>query len=490
MNGPAPSMQGGFGPRLAQLLCKGGDARIALDPVTGLNGYGCPPLPRDAFPAYGSCTASILSTRGQAAAGGLLEGLSDGESAPMLAYGRLRAALTGLLGLGAGTAIVFAASGTDAHLLAAQLAAAAEPSPAPLTILMAAAAETGCGVPAALAGRHSSPLSALAGPVPASQPLDGVADVDLAELPLRAADGLPLAADALDAAFEAEAARAVAAGRRVLLVLSDLSKTGLLAPNPGCALRLRQRFGPALDLLVDACQFRLSPATLRAYLAQGAMVAVTGSKFATGPAFCGALLLPAELAEARRGRRLPASLAAYSAREDWPRGWALRSTLGREANIGLLIRWEAALAEMKAFLALPEAAVAAFLTDFAAAVQARLGRPGALEALTTPAPLRGLGTDQGWDTVPTLFPFLLKPGPDYLDKDGVERVYQTLMSSHGQVGRPLGCGERQGRPLHALRLCSSMRLATQALGPGGSGPQAVIDGALRLLDAAEAAARA
>jgi hypothetical protein len=314
--------------------------------------------------------------------------------------------------------------------------------------------------------------------------------VNLVELRLRTADGLPLAADEVDAAFEAEAGRAVAAGRRVLLVLSDLSKTGLLAPRPDCALRLLSRFGPALDLLVDACQFRLSPATLRAYLAQGAMVAVTGSKFATGPAFCGALLLPAATAQAWQGLRLPASLAAYSAREDWPRGWAARDALDSEANLGLLLRWEAALAEMKAFLALPEAAVAGFLADFAAAVQARLGRPGALEALPTPAPLRGLGTDQGWDTVPTLFPFLLKPGPDYLDKNGVERVYQTLMSSHGQVGRPLRCGERQGRPLHALRLCSSMRLATEALARGGRGPQAVIGGALRLLDAAEAAAGA
>ncbi|HXC65461.1 MAG TPA: hypothetical protein VNZ67_13950, partial [bacterium] len=361
MNSPAPSMLGGLGPRLAQLLCRGGDARIALDPATGLNAYGCPPLPRDGFPAYGSCTASILSAKGQAAARALLEGLLDGPSAPMIAYGRLRAALAGVLGLETGTQIVFGASGTDLHLLAAQLSAAVEASQAPLTILMAAAAETGCGVPAALAGRHPSPLSALDGPVSASQPLDGAPSVSLVELPLRAADGLPLAPDEVDAAFEAEAGRAVAAGRRVLLVTSDLSKTGLLAPSPGCARALRRRFGPALDVLVDACQFRLSPASLRAYLRDGAAVAITGSKFATGPAFCGALVLPPALAQAWQGRRVPPSLAAYSARADWPEGWAARHSLDADASLGLLLRWEAALAELKAFQALPEGALRAFL---------------------------------------------------------------------------------------------------------------------------------
>ena len=486
MTASAPSLHGGPWPTLEQLLCLGGDARIALDPVTGLNAYGCPPLPRDEFPAYGSCTASILSAKGQAAARDLLERLLDGESAPGLAYGRLRATLSGLLGLDPGAKIVFAASGTDLHLLAAQAVAAA--GPGALTVLMADASETGCGVPAALAGKHPGPRSALAGPVPVSSPLEMGAEPRLVELPLRSAEGLPRAAEELDAAFEAAASRAVDAGQRVLLVLSDLSKTGLLAPSPACALRLRQRFSGRLDVLVDACQLRLSPATLRAYLARGALVAITGSKFATGPAFCGALLLPAATAQAWAGQRLPASLAAYSARGDWPQGWTVRAALQAEANLGLLLRWEAALAEMRAFLALPEAAVAGFLADFAAAVQARLARPRALEALPAPAPGRGLGTDQGWDATPTIFPFLLKQGSDYLDGAGVDRVYQTLMSSHGQIGRPLRCGQRQGRPLAALRLCSSMRLVADALAPEGRGPQAVIAGALRLLDAAEAAA--
>ncbi|HXB97780.1 MAG TPA: hypothetical protein VNZ54_06975 [bacterium] len=485
-------------PGLDQLLCLGGDARIACDPATGLNAYGCPPRPRPDFPAYGSCTASTVSSAGAEAATAVLRRLASGAATPAGEFGRLRSELARRLGLEAlpGCAVVFAASGTDLHLLAAQLAASTGPEPAPaaqdgpLTVLMAASAETGCGVPAALEGRHSSARSALAGAVPALGGLAGARPACLLELPLRGPEGAPLAPAAVDAAFEAGAAQAVAAGRRVLLVLSDLSKTGLLAPSPGCARALRRRFGPALDVLVDACQFRLSPASLRAYLRDGAAVAITGSKFATGPAFCGALVLPPALAQAWQGRRLPPSLAAYSARADWPEGWAARHSLDADASLGLLLRWEAALAELKAFQALPEGALRAFLLDFAAAVQARLGRSPALEPLPAPALARGFGLDQGWDAATTIFPFLLRGSHGYLGVDEVEGVYQTLMASHGQVGRPLRCGERQGRPLSALRLCNSMRLAVEALGPQGRGPQAVIAGAIRLLDAAEALAAA
>jgi hypothetical protein len=53
-----------------------------------------------------------------------------------------------------------------------------------------------------------------------------------------------------------------------------------------------------------------------------------------------------------------------------------------------------------------------------------------------------------------------------------------------QLGQPVSCGQRDGRPLSALRLCASARLAVDALGPGGLGPQAVIDDALKALDKA------
>jgi hypothetical protein len=65
-------------------------------------------------------------------------------------------------------------------------------------------------------------------------------------------------------------------------VIGDVTKTGLIAPGLGTVFRLKARYGDRLWIMVDACQLRISPETIRAYLARGMMVAITGSKFMEG----------------------------------------------------------------------------------------------------------------------------------------------------------------------------------------------------------------
>ena len=340
---------------LSRLLASGGDERIALGPPGGVNRYGCPPRPLPQVPAFGSSTASAISDAGWAAARILhrrLEGAGQGpgaDAALAAEADRQRSELAALCGVStlANTGVVFAASGTDLHLLAAQLCAAetrAHPGPASLQAVIVEAAETGCGVPDALAGRHPGSRPPLAGPVHPGDPVAGAFAVDVTSVPLRfPAGGAPQNGDH-DARVAELVNAAVNAGRRVLLVVSDQSKTGRLAPRPVCALALLRRHGGRVRVLVDACQFRLSAATLRSYLDHGFAVALSGSKFVTGPAFSGALLVPPGLSQAWRTRPLPPGLAAYSARADWPVGWAGRDSLPEAANVGLLLRWEAALA--------------------------------------------------------------------------------------------------------------------------------------------------
>ena len=84
------------------------------------------------------------------------------------------------------------------------------------------------------------------------------------------------------------------------------------------------------------------------------MVLITGSKFAGGPPLSGALLLPEVIATGLRSAPLPPEgLADYSARLDWPE--PLQATFARDltttANLGLGLRWSAALAELKRFAA-------------------------------------------------------------------------------------------------------------------------------------------
>ena len=97
------------------------------------------------------------------------------------------------------------------------------------------------------------------------------------------------------------------------------SKTGLSAPSFEAVQRLHERFGARLDVVVDACQMRLAPERVRAYLEAGCMVLITGSKFFGGPPFSGALLVPAGVAaRAPELAPLPPGLAGYFTRPEWP----------------------------------------------------------------------------------------------------------------------------------------------------------------------------
>ncbi len=475
-------------PATADLLVDGGDSRLALDPRRHTNKYGCGPRPDPGLMAFGSSTASVISERGFAAADRLRRRLAKaaaGEPAHVTyarELERLRGDLRRLCGLSdtRGVDIVFAASGTDLHLIAAQLTGCGGGTCA----IAVEATETGSGVPAALAGRHFSTSTALGQSVIDGTTVAGAEPVEVVAVPGRAPDGtVRLAAD-VAADVDRHASAAVAAGRRVLLIVTDVSKTGILSPGLDGVLDLKRRLGERVAVLVDGCQFRLAPATLRAYLAHGFMVAVTGSKFLTGPAFSGALLVPAQVVERSRDRAVPAGLAAYSARAEWPRDWAAADGLPDLANYGLLLRWQAALVELEAFAGLSDAEVTGFIAAFGRAAAARIAADPHLEAVPAPVLDRGaLSAAASWDRLPTIFPVLLRrSGGSYLTRPETERVYKELAAARCQVGQPVACGTRDGVAVSAVRLCLSARLIVEAVGDGAAG--AVIERGLSVLDRA------
>jgi hypothetical protein len=442
-------------PTTDELLVSGGDARIALDSSGGLNKYGCQPYPDAELLAFGSSTASVISQAGFVAVSGLRERLLNGtdtfELAREMQHIRVEL-LSDVSDLGA--RLVFATSGTDAHFMAAQYAARA----AQLTVVMVEEAETGSGVAAALSASFTEP----------GGKVGGVINV----VPLRTVDGMPRPSADIDADVSMLVTDAAASGRHVLLVMVDQSKTGMIAPTPACVVTLHRLHPGRVDVLVDACQFRISKPTLRAYLEQGFMVAITGSKFITGPSFSAVLLLPAQFEQ-----RLEVS-----------------------GGIGLLLRWEAALVEFRRFRNLPQSWVVDFLQGFGRAVQQRLASDPRFEPLAVP-PLdrRPLIDAQSWDHLPTIFPFLLyRAAPDScasrvpLNREETLQVYRQLqvdMSGNAkdgiaalrcQFGQPVACGVRGGTAVSALRLCISARLISDAAGKKGI--SGVIDDALAALD--------
>jgi hypothetical protein len=315
--------------------------------------------------------------------------------------------------------------------------------------------------------------------------------------PSRMADGRLRPAHQIDEEIAAIAAAAARAGRKVLLVMVDVSKTGLISPSVACAQDLKQRFGEQVEVMVDACQLRLSPQTLAAYLRQDFMVAITGSKFITGPAFSAALLVPEGAADRMQSARPLRALTDLCLQGELPEDWRGAPELKAGANFGLVLRWEAALEEMRRFAALPNAAVTKFFGEFAAAVGERLAEDDAFEAAAVRSLERtGLGAAPSWDRIQTIFPFFLKRAGRPMIPVETLAVQRLMAADLGQwagwetagrriqLGQPVYCGKREGTELSAVRLCLSARLAVEALAPGGCGAGAMIDEALTALDKA------
>jgi hypothetical protein len=494
-----------------QVLLSGGDARLVLDPKTGVNKYGCGSRPDPDLVAFGSSTGSTISERGFAAASALHQRLlhEDNTLSESALYHheleRIRLELNQLCGFSVHTEVasIFAASGTDLHLICAQLVAGDHPDQPPLHIIMMEACETGSGVAPAVRGQHFSDNAALGGKVTAFETLNGAYPVQVTSIGLRQADGAKRPLADIDAEVDALVQISLAARQRILLIMIDVSKTGLIAPSPGYIATIRENYPDQIDVLIDACQFRISNATLNAYLKHGCMVALTGSKFLTGPVFSGVLHVPPNLIPRLSRQKLPAVLADYSAQADWPSHWQATRQLSKAVNWGLLLRLEAALAELKALRAVPEAQGTDFLKRFAEAMQTAIHKSPHFELMAESHLNRSpICAETSWDQIPTIFPFLLlhKAGHP-ISREQTQQIYKQLQfpiqlsptdklnlhiaALRCQLGQPVLCGHQYGKDVSALRMCASSRVIIEACENGSASTDLVIQRALQALEKAE-----
>lgn len=473
---------------LLRSLVSGGDERLDCDEVTGLNMYGHGPSPRPRDLAFGSSTASTISAAAFAAVrsyyAGLLHEMETGSSGEIYEreIGRVRQELLHLLGLDdvpeqSQVDAILATSGTDIHLFAAALLAREDDRPLMTITLMGN--ETGSGVMTAASGRHFMGRVSSDQAVAKGEELRSGDATRNATIAVRNKDGSLRADLEIEEELRGLIELGRAAGLRCLLVVTDVSKTSLLAPSLEAALRLKERFGAMLDIMVDACQFRLSAATIRAYLTHGFMVAVTGSKFLAGPIFSGALLCPPQMSERFRHRAVPAALADYCGRAEWPEGWLACDALPDRANFGLLLRWKAALFELNRFSALPEEKIIAVLSAFAEAVSSRLANDPAFWALDSRpldrSALWGASSAPRWDEIPSIFSFYLRNSSDggLLTASETAAVYKELAIDDGKlaavrIGQAVRCADFGDMPASALRICLSAPLIVAACESAGA----------------------
>jgi selenocysteine lyase/cysteine desulfurase len=457
---------------LDHLLIRGGDPRLTLDPVRGVNQYGCGPVPAPETWNFASSTASSISERAYARAElarqeltrtAIVAGVEEAFDARIEG---MREELKAHLQLSASEVdVVFSPSGTDSQLHALFLAQALLGSK--LTTIVVGSDQTGSGTLYTARGRHFAGQTASGRPVCKDTRIAGLSAESVA-LPLLGGAGDAVVLDAVEAA--------VANGASVLLQIMDSSKLGWRAPGEACLAEIARRWPGKVLVVVDACQMRLGRRRMRTYLDRGYMVLITGSKYFGGPPFSGALLVPSRLSRPlERGGEIARGVLDYAGRSDWPGRWAdLRSRFESRPNFGQWLRWEAALEEIKAYYEVPNAFRALALRELAAGIQSLIVLSPSLR-LVEPEMKADDGDDEEFASA-TIFPFMIERHGSLLSEEACRAIHRALAHERGEaafgsaadreiaarsclVGQPVRI-ERDGEPAAVLRLCSGARLVT------------------------------
>ena len=207
-----------------RLLTLGGDSRLPIDPITGLNRYGCSPKPRPWAHTFSSCTATSVSEIGFRTAERSRQrliaavGHDDFEEAFLDHSESIRRSILRWLHLDLpGTELVLTSSGTDAELLALYFACGQ--GDAPITSVVLAPTEVGTGTVPAAGGRHFDSLTPHGRPARPGAPVTGLPTdrLELIQIPVRREDGAVIAAPELDAVIEATVRDRCERGGTVLL---------------------------------------------------------------------------------------------------------------------------------------------------------------------------------------------------------------------------------------------------------------------------------
>ncbi len=482
---------------LDHLLHAGGDERLALTGHSGLNIYGCKPAPRPEAICFSSSTASSISIRAyrrardaqlrlveQAAVSGFLESFESHSE-------NMRGSVRRYLGLeGSGAEIVFSPSGTDAQLHALLLSGLSLGFP--LTSIVAGSDQTGSGTTYTAGARHFGSCTARGKFVLKGSHISGSPEeIQTVEIPFADCDGIFRSTDEMDRLVFDAVVTEIGKGRKVLLQAMHASKLGWRAPSDECLARIANTWPAAVQIVIDACQMRISRSRIAEYLSRGYLILFTGSKFFSGPPFSGGLLVPKTLSEKfEQAHGTPRGLFDYADRADLPLAWAnLRRELALEPNFGQWLRWEAAMEEMRDYYALPIAYRKAVLAGLAEAIPKAIHSSCRLEPLGSPY---NEYTDAERDeefVAPTIFPFLIRGDKDLLDGNSIVEIYRALnrniaseigfgatpheISLAAQlchIGQPVKIKLPGGNATAALRIAIGSRNLFEAWSPAGAAP--------------------
>jgi hypothetical protein len=435
---------------LEMLLSSGGDERIWPDAETRRNRYGVSAAPARDEIWFSSSTASSTSRDGYRAAQSALEELSTGAASLPALFEDVRRRLSVFYGVN-DCEVVLVPSGTEGELAALTVAHAIMPGP--LTNIVVAPDETGSGVVLAAGGTNFQNSSSLGSEVKKGERLEGLeeADIEVRTVPVRFANGMPRRADAIDTDVRVAAEVALAAGRNVIVHVLDTSKTGLSGFSREAASALVRGSPGRILVVVDACQLRCSAERLRSDLRSGFVTLITGSKYAGGPPFCGAMFLPPQIVAEFRDKRVElAGLGGFSAECDWPEALrpAVDWSLSQAANLGLGLRWVATLDAIERYQAID--------ADLRADIVDRFNEE-AMQRIESSARVKPLEDHDRYSRCSTIVPFVIvdeKGAP--VGAEETVRIHRELRETPPAPAIHLGQAVVLGGQT-VLRICCSMQ---------------------------------
>lgn len=371
-----------------EIMSKGGDARISLDENSGLNKYGCRPYPKFSI-SYSSCTSNTISFSAFAFVESYLHKLhklySDSGNYNFLKseFDLVREKIKDFYELPESTEVIIGSSGTDLELLV--LANAFSAPQEKVKNILLEANEVGSGATNAAHGRYFSVKTPLGIDSEIGQPIDGFDqnNISFKNIKARNIDGSLYKNSIIEEKILNEIEDALTKGFRPIVHIIHRSKTGLIIPSFDFILKLSENYGDEIDLVVDACQGRISIYMINQYLSYNAAVLITGSKFYSCPPFAGALLLPEGITKRVKSKnKLPNGLSEFFTQNEFPENWLpVTGSLSQKANLGLLLRWKAAIFEMNKVFKIPNNRIEFVIRAFQSATKKMINQSNYIHLL-------------------------------------------------------------------------------------------------------------
>ncbi|WP_426091455.1 hypothetical protein [Flavobacterium sp. DSR3-2] len=418
------------------MLMSGGDLRLNIDEIHLLNKYGCRPFPRpDAF-TFASSTASSVSNfafdkTDKVRSILIRNSLKNGFKNTTIEFSELlKNNLRKIFRLNEECEIIFSPSGTDSSL---QIAAITQIiSNKEITHILVASDETGSGVAAALKGCHFENTTALNYPIEKDAKIEGFRDVDLVQIPFRDQNGALKTSAQLDEEVFDAVTRTKNQGRHIVLHTMDQSKLGYQSPSDEFIKKLNRLENLSIQIIVDGSQLRLDPKDIQNYLNKGYIVTITGSKFFTGPPYCGALILPQSVNKLIQSVKntLPKGLNKYYNSSDWPTSWFCSNELSDGYNYGSYMRWNAAVVEMDRYYKTPILYRNMGIEMFCNFVDDSIKEATFLMPIySDETKTKSFSSKEfGIRNIRTIFPFFIFKNNEVLTVDKVKKLY-TLLNS-------------------------------------------------------------